>query len=45
MTARVADGEELDVSWSRQKQEWPQFAEYERQTARDVIPVVILERA
>ena len=45
VTARVAGGEEHDAIWSRQKQEWPQFAEYEQQTARDVIPVVVLERA
>ena len=41
--ARVADGDEHDRIWSRQKQDWPQFAEYENKTARDVIPVVILE--
>lgn len=45
VTARVADGEEHDSIWSRQKQNWPQFAEYERQTARTVIPVVLLERS
>ncbi len=41
--ARVADGDEHDRIWSKQKQDWPQFAEYENKTARDVIPVVILE--
>lgn len=45
VTARIAEGDEHDGIWIRQKQEWPQFAEYERQTARDVIPVVVLERA
>ena len=44
VTARVARGDEYDEIWNRQKQEWPQFAEYERQTSREVIPVVILER-
>ena len=41
--ARVADDDEHDRIWSKQKQDWPQFAEYENKTARDVIPVVILE--
>ena len=41
--ARVANGDEHDRIWTKQKQEWPQFAEYERKTARDVIPVVVLE--
>ena len=43
VTARVADGDEHDRIWSKQKQDWPQFAEYENKTARDVIPVVVLE--
>jgi len=41
---RVALGDEHERIWSKQKQEWPQFAEYERQTSRVVIPVVVLER-
>ena len=41
--ARVAAGDEHDRIWSKQKQDWPQFAKYENKTARDVIPVVILE--
>jgi deazaflavin-dependent oxidoreductase (nitroreductase family) len=41
--ARVADGDEHDIIWTRQKQERPQFAEYERRTARNVIPVVVLD--
>ena len=41
--ARVANGNEHDRIWTKQKQEWPQFAEYERKTARKVIPVVVLE--
>ncbi len=42
--ARLAEGEEHDRIWEQQKQAWPQFAEYERMTSRDVIPVVVLER-
>lgn len=41
--ARLAEGEEHDQIWERQKAEWPQFAEYEKKTSRDRIPVVILE--
>ena len=44
VVARVAEGEEHDRIWSKQKQDRPQFAEYERKTARDTIPVVVLER-
>jgi deazaflavin-dependent oxidoreductase (nitroreductase family) len=43
MRARVADGEERERIWSRQKQVMPGFADYEANTTR-VIPVVILER-
>ena len=43
VTVRVAQSDERDEIWSQQKREWPQFAEYERQTSRDVIPVVILD--
>jgi deazaflavin-dependent oxidoreductase (nitroreductase family) len=42
---RVAQGAEHDEIWDRQKREWPQFAEYERQTTRAVIPVIVLERS
>jgi len=42
--ARLVEGEEHDRIWEQQKQAWPQFAEYERMTSRDVIPVVVLER-
>ncbi len=42
--ARLAEGDEHDRIWVQQKQNWPQFAEYERTTSRDVIPVVVLER-
>ena len=41
--ARVAEGEEREGIWSRQKQLMPGFAEYEQKTSRQ-IPVVILER-
>jgi deazaflavin-dependent oxidoreductase (nitroreductase family) len=40
--ARVATGEERDKLWSKQKQEWPNFAQYEEKTKRE-IPVIILE--
>jgi deazaflavin-dependent oxidoreductase (nitroreductase family) len=42
LTARVAEGEERERIWSAQKQEYPNFAGYERKTSRP-IPVVILE--
>ncbi len=41
---RVAEGEERQQIWSRQKQRHPGFSEYEQRTDR-VIPVVILEPA
>jgi deazaflavin-dependent oxidoreductase (nitroreductase family) len=41
--ARVAEGEERERIWERQKQDVPGFADYERKTERQ-IPVVILER-
>jgi deazaflavin-dependent oxidoreductase (nitroreductase family) len=43
VVARVADGEERDRIWTKQKTDYPGFADYERQTFRR-IPVVILER-
>jgi hypothetical protein len=41
----VAQGEEREPIWERQKREWPGFAEYEKKTKgiRD-IPVVVLEK-
>lgn len=42
-TARVAEGEEHERLWSRQKALMPGFADYEQKTTR-VIPVVVLER-
>jgi deazaflavin-dependent oxidoreductase (nitroreductase family) len=41
--ARVAEGEERERIWARQKQVMPGFADYEKGTRRQ-IPVVILER-
>lgn len=41
--ARVAEGEERERLWSRQKELMPGFAEYEATTPRQ-IPVVVLER-
>ena len=40
--ARVAEGEERDRIWEQQKQDVPNFAEYEKKTDRP-IPVIILE--
>ena len=42
--ARIAGGDEYDRLWTKQKRDWPHFAEYERKTARERIPVVVLER-
>jgi deazaflavin-dependent oxidoreductase (nitroreductase family) len=44
VVARIADGEDHERIWSKQKHDWPQFAEYERKTARNIIPVIVLER-
>jgi len=41
--ARVAEGEERERIWARQKAFYPRFAKYETQTTR-AIPVIILER-
>lgn len=41
--ARIAEGEERDEIWEMQKRQWPQFAEYEKKTDRE-IPVILLER-
>ncbi len=45
VTARVAEGEEREAIWERQKQVMPGFAGYEARTGGRVIPVVILDRA
>ena len=42
VVARVADGETRERLWSRQKELYPGFADYEAKTTRQ-IPVVILE--
>ncbi len=42
--AREAEGAEYERIWSKQKAILPMFAEYERKTARERIPVVVLER-
>lgn len=41
--ARVAEGDEYERIWSKQKRDLPFFAEYERKTKRAFIPVVVLE--
>ncbi len=40
--ARVAEGDEREQIWTRQKQAYPGFADYEASTSRE-IPVVVLE--
>jgi hypothetical protein len=40
--ARVAEGDERERIWTRQKELMPGFADYEERTPRQ-IPVVILE--
>ncbi len=42
--ARVAQGEEREQIWEKQKGKHPVFAHYEQKTDRE-IPVIILERA
>jgi deazaflavin-dependent oxidoreductase (nitroreductase family) len=44
LTARVAAGDERSRIWDAQKTEYPGFADYERNSPRQ-IPVVILEPA
>jgi len=44
VTARVASDDERDRIWTRQKTEYPGFADYEKATSRQ-IPVVILSPA
>ena len=44
VTARVAEGDERERYWSKQKQDMPGFADYEARTTR-TIPVVVLARA
>lgn len=40
--ARVASGDEREAIWSKQKKDYPGFADYEAKTSRE-IPVVILD--
>ncbi len=42
--AHVAKGDEREQIWTKQKQMWPGFADYEQKTSRP-IPVVVLEKA
>lgn len=42
-TARVAEGDERERLWTKQKLDHPIYAEYEQKTDRQ-IPVVVLER-
>jgi deazaflavin-dependent oxidoreductase (nitroreductase family) len=42
MVAKVAQGEERERIWTKQKHDYPGFADYERKTSRS-IPVIILE--
>jgi deazaflavin-dependent oxidoreductase (nitroreductase family) len=44
VVARIAQGDERDRLWERNKQENPGFADYEAATTR-TIPVVVLDRA
>jgi deazaflavin-dependent oxidoreductase (nitroreductase family) len=44
VTARIAEGQEREDIWTRQKQLMPGFADYEAKTGGRQIPVVILER-
>jgi deazaflavin-dependent oxidoreductase (nitroreductase family) len=41
--ARVASGEERERLWDRAVELWPQYAEYQERTERE-IPVVVLDR-
>lgn len=43
-TARDAQGEERERLWTLMNGEWPDYAEYQKKTDRQ-IPVVVLERA
>jgi deazaflavin-dependent oxidoreductase (nitroreductase family) len=43
VTARIADRDERERIWESWKREFPQFADYEEKTARDHIPVIVLD--
>ena len=42
--ARVLEGAERDATYAKQASLFPQFAEYERKTTRETIPVIELTR-
>jgi deazaflavin-dependent oxidoreductase (nitroreductase family) len=44
VVARITEGAEYDRIWTKQKADYPFFDEYEQKTARDTIPVIVLER-
>ena len=44
VNVRVAEGDERERLWNRQKEQMPGFADYEQKTTRQ-IPVVVLEPA
>jgi deazaflavin-dependent oxidoreductase (nitroreductase family) len=44
-SSRIAEGDERERLWTRQKSEYPGFADYEKTAGSRQIPVVILERA
>ena len=44
VVARVAEGQDRERLWSRQKELYPGFADYEAKTNRE-IPVIVLEPA
>lgn len=42
--ARVLEGAERDATYAKQAKLFPQFAQYEEKTSRDIIPVIELTR-
>ncbi|HEY1915516.1 MAG TPA: nitroreductase family deazaflavin-dependent oxidoreductase [Streptosporangiaceae bacterium] len=44
LVARVVEGEERDRIWTKQKSDYPGFADYESKTTRQ-IPVIVLQPA
>lgn len=44
LVARVTEGEERDRIWTKQKADYPGFADYESKTTRQ-IPVIVLQPA
>ena len=42
--AREAVGDEYATIWDKQTADYPQFGEYQRRTAREFIPVIVLEK-